>query len=303
MTKPQRTPQKSESKLRERTSARSTSDLATGARDKATTSRPRRQVVTDPRAMRALAHPLRVALLETMRRDGDITASRAGELLGESPGNMSWHLQTLAKYGFVEETGEGRGRSRPWRLTSDSRSFDTGMTDPESAAAGEALERTFVERAYGEMREWWSRRLTYPLKWRRAAFMTDTVRYLTAQELARSWTRYSRSTTGTQTARSRKSAPPERSPCTSSHTGTLSCLLLRATNPSPPGRAAQNSHERVRPRVKALQSPPSSAAAARPRPRDADGRPIVERAASVLISLHARTQPTAQRIAPARYAS
>jgi DNA-binding transcriptional ArsR family regulator len=146
-------------------------------------SRPHRQVITDARAMRALAHPLRVALLEALRRDGKITASRAAELLGESPGNMSWHLQTLAKYGFVEETGEGRGRSRPWRLTSDSRSFETGMADAETAAAGEALERTILERASGQIREWWSRRLTYPVKWRRAAFMTDSVTYLTAREL------------------------------------------------------------------------------------------------------------------------
>jgi predicted ArsR family transcriptional regulator len=146
-------------------------------------SRPRRQVITDARAMRALAHPLRVALLEAMRRDGELTATRAAELLGESPANMSWHLQTLAKYGFVEETGGGRGRSRPWRVTSETRSFETGMTDPETAAAGEALERTFLERASGQLREWWSRRLTYPVKWRRAAFMTDSVRYLTAPEL------------------------------------------------------------------------------------------------------------------------
>src|ERR1700727_2212659 len=90
------------------------------------------QVVTDARAMRALAHPLRVALLEAIRRDGEITATRAAELLGESPGNMSWHLQTLAKYGFVEETGDGRGRSRPWRVTSPTRSWETGMTDPET---------------------------------------------------------------------------------------------------------------------------------------------------------------------------
>ncbi|HEX3978028.1 MAG TPA: helix-turn-helix domain-containing protein [Solirubrobacteraceae bacterium] len=145
----------------------------------------RRQVVTDARAMRALAHPLRVALLEAMRRDGEITATRAAELLGESPGNMSWHLQTLAKYGFVEETGQGRGRSRPWRVTSESRSFETGTTaDPEAATAGEALERTFADRAYSQMREWWSRRLAYPVKWRRAAFTADTVRYLTAPELA-----------------------------------------------------------------------------------------------------------------------
>jgi DNA-binding transcriptional ArsR family regulator len=147
-------------------------------------SRPARQVVTDARAMRALAHPLRLALLEAMRRDGEITATRAAELLDESPGNMSWHLQTLAKYGFVEETGEGRGRSRPWRLASESRTFETGTTDPEAAAAGEALERTFIERIHDQLRDWWSRRLTYPLKWRRAAFMTESVTYLTAPELA-----------------------------------------------------------------------------------------------------------------------
>jgi DNA-binding transcriptional ArsR family regulator len=141
------------------------------------------QVITDARVMRALAHPLRVALLEAIRRDGEITATRAADLLGESPGNMSWHLQTLAKYGFVEETGEGRGRSRPWRLTSDSRSFETSMTDPEDAAAGEALERTFVERAFEQQREWWTRRMAYPVEWRSAGFVTDSVQYLTVEEL------------------------------------------------------------------------------------------------------------------------
>lgn len=68
--------------------------------------------------MRALAHPVRIALLEALRRDGPLTATRAAELLDDSPGNMSWHLQTLAKYGFVEEAGGGRGRSRPWRAVS-----------------------------------------------------------------------------------------------------------------------------------------------------------------------------------------
>jgi DNA-binding transcriptional ArsR family regulator len=164
--------------------AHSSDVAATAADQPAADSRPALQVITDARAMRALAHPLRVALLEAMRRDGEITATRAAELLDESPGNMSWHLQTLAKYGFVEETGHGRGRSRPWRVTSNSRSFETGMTDPEVAAAGEALERTFIERTSGQLREWWTRRLTYPVKWRRAAFMTDSVSYLTASELA-----------------------------------------------------------------------------------------------------------------------
>jgi DNA-binding transcriptional ArsR family regulator len=134
--------------------------------------------------MRALAHPVRVALLDAMGRDGEITATEAAELLGESPGNMSWHLQTLAKYGYVEEAGEGRGRRRPWRVTSDSNRFETGTTDPETATAGEALERTFVARAFDQLSEWWARRPTYPLKWRRAAFIHDSIRYLTAAELA-----------------------------------------------------------------------------------------------------------------------
>lgn len=163
---------------------RSESDVsATAANKPADDSLPARQVITDARSMRALAHPLRVALLEAIRRDGEITATRAAELLNESPGNMSWHLQTLAKYGFVEETGQGRGRSRPWRLASDSQTFDTEMADPEVAAAEEALERTFAERTYDQLREWWSRRLTYPAKWRRTAFMFTSTTYLTAAEL------------------------------------------------------------------------------------------------------------------------
>ena len=144
----------------------------------------KREVVTDARAMRALAHPVRVALLEAIRRDGEITATRAAELLGESPGNMSWHLQTLAKYGFVEETGGGRGRSRPWRVTSASKRFEADDGQPETEVAGEALARTFLERTFNQMGEWLSQRLAYPAKWRRAAIMTDSVKYLTAEELA-----------------------------------------------------------------------------------------------------------------------
>jgi DNA-binding transcriptional ArsR family regulator len=160
------------------------SEPAAASNEPAGEPQPTRQLITDARTMRALAHPVRVALLEAIRRDGEITATRAAELLDESPGNMSWHLQTLAKYGFVEETGEGRGRSRPWRLASESHAFDTGMADPGVAAASEALERTLVERSYDQLREWWSRRLSYPTEWRSAAFMSNSVTYLTAAELA-----------------------------------------------------------------------------------------------------------------------
>ncbi len=144
----------------------------------------KRRVITDPRTMRALAHPVRLALLEALLREGELTATRAAELLDESPGNMSWHLQTLAKYGYVEEAGGGKGRSRPWRITAESNRFQTAGEDPQSASAGDALEAVFAERAYAHRREWWSRRGSYPKAWQDAAFTSDSLGYLTAAEMS-----------------------------------------------------------------------------------------------------------------------
>jgi DNA-binding transcriptional ArsR family regulator len=139
--------------------------------------------ISDPRTMRALAHPMRLALLEALTRDGPLTATRAAELLDDSPGNMSWHLQTLAKYGFVEEAGGGRGRSRPWRVISTRRRFETSLPDPEQAAAGDALEASFHDRSTRRLREWWSQRRSYSNEWRQSAFANDTITYLTAEEM------------------------------------------------------------------------------------------------------------------------
>jgi DNA-binding transcriptional ArsR family regulator len=145
---------------------------------------PPRRVITDPRTMRALAHPVRLALLEALLREGELTATRASELLDESPGNMSWHLQTLAKYGYVEETGGGKGRSRPWRVTSDSNRFQTIDEDPQSASAGDALAAIFVERSFSRLREWWARRASYSKAWQDATFISAGINYLTAEEMA-----------------------------------------------------------------------------------------------------------------------
>src|SRR5260370_30464032 len=73
--------------------------------------------LTDPRALRALAHPIRLALLGMLRSEGLLTATRAGELLGESSASCSFHLRQLAKYGLVEEARGGQGRQPPWRAT------------------------------------------------------------------------------------------------------------------------------------------------------------------------------------------
>jgi DNA-binding transcriptional ArsR family regulator len=72
--------------------------------------------VTDPRTLRALAHPLRTGLLALLRSEGPSTASRLGQRLAESSGTTSYHLRQLAALGFVEEVpGEGTARERWWR--------------------------------------------------------------------------------------------------------------------------------------------------------------------------------------------
>ena len=72
--------------------------------------------VTDVRALRALAHPLRNRLLGRLRLHGPATASQLGRAVGESSGSTSYHLRQLEAYGFVEEVeGQGTARERWWR--------------------------------------------------------------------------------------------------------------------------------------------------------------------------------------------
>src|SRR5262249_32862120 len=91
------------------------------------------RVLTDAKAMRALAHPLRVALLDLFGYHDTLTATQASELLGESPANCAFHLRTPAKYGFVREAGGGRGRERPWEVVSRSMRITTQQPDPQAA--------------------------------------------------------------------------------------------------------------------------------------------------------------------------
>jgi DNA-binding transcriptional ArsR family regulator len=143
---------------------------------------PKREL-TDAKTMRALAHPVRLALLDAIRAEGEVTASRAAELLGDSPGNMSWHLQTLAKYGFVEEAGTGKGRSRPWRLVSASLSFNSAdAPDPETQAAGDALESMILNHGFEQFEQWRRLRERYP-EWGSRSFLFNNVMYLTPEEL------------------------------------------------------------------------------------------------------------------------
>jgi DNA-binding transcriptional ArsR family regulator len=138
--------------------------------------------ITDARTLRALAHPVRVALIEELSIAGPLTATQVGERIGESPTTCSFHLRQLAKYHFVEEAGGGKGRARPWRMTSIGLRFSTDDS-PELELASVPLLRMWRERVLDRYRTWLETRAAYPKQWRQAASESQHIFYLTAEEL------------------------------------------------------------------------------------------------------------------------
>jgi DNA-binding transcriptional ArsR family regulator len=141
--------------------------------------------ITDVRTMRALAHPVRIVLLEALTLGGAMTATEAGERIGETPTTCSFHLRQLAKYGLVEEAGGGKGRARPWRVTSIGYSLNSVHDDPEAEIASNAVLRLWRERILGRYQTWLETKATYPRQWREAASDGEYLLYLTAGELDR----------------------------------------------------------------------------------------------------------------------
>lgn len=138
--------------------------------------------VRDAASLRALAHPVRLALVETLALHGPQTATQAGEHIGESPTTCSWHLRQLARYGFVEETGTGKGRARPWRLTATSMDI-AGGGDADSELAATALIGLVRERAFERHRQWQEVRGRSPERWREAAGESQLLLWVTVEEL------------------------------------------------------------------------------------------------------------------------
>jgi predicted ArsR family transcriptional regulator len=139
--------------------------------------------LTDPRALRALAHPVRMDLMGLLRRGEPLTATQAGEEIGESAASCSFHLRQLAKYGLVEEAGGGRGRERPWQATAISTEWASRGPDEETDAAGALLSRVVVERHLRNAIEWLERRDSEDPQWVDAAPINDVLVYMTVEEL------------------------------------------------------------------------------------------------------------------------
>jgi DNA-binding transcriptional ArsR family regulator len=70
--------------------------------------------ITEPQALRALAHPVRLAILNRLQRHGPSTATGLSPHVGATPSVVSWHLRHLATFGLVNDA-EGQAAARQLR--------------------------------------------------------------------------------------------------------------------------------------------------------------------------------------------
>ncbi|GAA4598987.1 helix-turn-helix domain-containing protein [Planotetraspora phitsanulokensis] len=143
--------------------------------------------VSDPRTLKAVAHPLRVRLLGALRFDGPATATELGARFGESSGSTSYHLRQLARYGFVEENTEQRDRrERRWRAVHRMTSWSNAemSATPEGREAANLLSRRQVEVLTDSMEAFERDRDSWSTEWIEVAGISDDVVRLSPASVA-----------------------------------------------------------------------------------------------------------------------
>ncbi|WP_314223259.1 ArsR/SmtB family transcription factor [Streptomyces zaehneri] len=123
----------------------------------------------DARSLRGLAHPLRMELLNALRRHGPATASQLAERLGESSGATSYHLRQLAAHGFVADDPErGKGRERWWKAAVQGIAMDEKLfqsPDPEVRGAADTFLHEIANKHARELATWVATRDAWLPKW------------------------------------------------------------------------------------------------------------------------------------------
>ena len=140
--------------------------------------------VRDPREIRALAHPARMAIIDALSTGDELTATECAALTGLSPSATAYHLKLLQRYGFAEPAAaRSDGRERPWRASDRRTSFDLDSSTPAGAAAATAVALAFFDssRALGE--EFMATEHEEPEEWQDVATLSNADVWLTAAEI------------------------------------------------------------------------------------------------------------------------
>jgi DNA-binding transcriptional ArsR family regulator len=145
--------------------------------------------ISDPKAIRALAHPLRLDLLKLLGAQGPATAAQCGRALGTSQASCSFHLRQLAKYGLVEDAGPGSDRrERRWRLADPRLSLR--IADGADAVLRRRIERLAIEQEMQAILDYSRRPDGAGSQWRHKAGIVSGLAALSpadAAEIKQKW--------------------------------------------------------------------------------------------------------------------
>lgn len=113
-------------------------------RDAAPGDLPETLAIDDPRALRAVAHPVRMQVLSVLYAGEVLTATEAAQRCGVTPSAMSYHLRLLERWGIVRRAAPGSdGRERPWQATA--RTVDLSPAGRGAPASFEPLVGSLVQ--------------------------------------------------------------------------------------------------------------------------------------------------------------
>jgi DNA-binding transcriptional ArsR family regulator len=138
----------------------------------------------DPKSIKALAHPARLAVIDELFAGRELTATECAEIAGLSPSAMSYHLRALEKVGIVERAeASGDGRERPWRAAG-SRLTVTSNQSLVAFAAGAVIGRTVADRLNAGFAKWIERTPTEDPQWRDVGGISSALVWLTHDDAA-----------------------------------------------------------------------------------------------------------------------
>jgi DNA-binding transcriptional ArsR family regulator len=90
-------------------------------------------LLDQPEQLKALGHPLRLRILETLGTEGDdaLTNRELAGRLGVDPGHLHFHVRMLLRAGLITLAEEAHGREKPYRAVAR-----TLRVAPELLASG-----------------------------------------------------------------------------------------------------------------------------------------------------------------------
>ena len=145
-------------------------------------SEPETIQLRDPKEMRALAHPARMAIIDALASGDELTATECAAITGLSPSATAYHLKFLERYHFAEPApARSDGRERPWRATRHPR-VDLDTSTPAGAAAAATVALAYFDRTRAMAEDFMASAHEEPKEWQDVPALNSADLWLTLEE-------------------------------------------------------------------------------------------------------------------------